>query len=326
MRAVRIDDHGGPEAMRVEELADPAPGPGQATVQIHAAGVNFIDTYHRSGAYPLPLPTGLGVEAAGVVESIGSDVTDVAVGDRVAYVMAIGAYADHATVAADRLVPVPDEVDLELAAAALLQGMTAHFLSRTTYPLGPDDAALVLAAAGGVGHLLVQMAKERGARVIAMTSTEEKAELVRGDGADEVIVGQTGSLADDVRDLTSGRGVDVVYDGVGRATFSAGLDCLRPRGMMALYGAASGPVEPIDPQTLNAKGSLFLTRPSLPHYIADRGELSQRADELFALLAPAEGPAAVRCRIDRTFPLDAVADAHRYLEAGRTRGKVLLLA
>jgi NADPH2:quinone reductase len=310
--------------MRVEALGDPQPGRGQARVRVHAAGVNFIDTYHRSGAYPVSLPTGLGVEAAGVVDAVGTGVTDVAVGDRVAYVMDIGSYADHATVAADRLVPVPDGVGLELAAAVLLQGLTAHFLSRTTYPLGPRDTALVLAAAGGVGHLLVQMAASRGARVIAVTSTEEKAQLVRGDGAHEVLVNRIGTLAADVRDLTAGRGVDVVYDGVGRATFDAGMDCLRPRGMMVLYGAASGPVAPVDPQTLSSKGSLFLTRPSLPHHIADREELTRRAREVFDLLDPGT-EATLRVRVDRTFALEDAAAAHRYLEAGRTHGKVLLI-
>lgn len=321
MRAVQLSTTGGPEVLRPVDLDVPEPGPGEVRVRVEAAGVNFIDTYHRSGAYDLDLPTVPGVEGAGTVEVVGDGVDGVAVGDRVAWVMQPGAYAERAVVAAERVVPVPAAVDAELAAAVLLQGMTAHYLSHDTYPLGPDDTTLVLAAAGGVGHLLVQLARDRGARVIGTTSTDEKEALVRRDGAHEVVRYREVDLAAAVRGLTGGRGVDVVYDSVGAATFQASLDCLRPRGMLVLYGQSSGPVAPLDPQVLNRKGSLFLTRPSLSHYVADRSELEQRAGDLFGAVA-AEG---LEVRIDRRLPLDEAAEAHRYVEAGRTRGKVLLM-
>ena len=321
MRAVMLRETGGPEVLRIQEVPDPEPAAGEARVRIEAIGLNFIDVYYRNGSYPLDLPTVPGVEAAGTVESLGDGVEDLAVGDRVAFMMLPGAYAELAVVDASRLVPVPAGIDSRTAAACLLQGLTAHYLSRSTFPAGADDTALVLAAAGGVGHLLVQFLGERGTRVLATASTEEKAGLARGDGADEVIMYRETDLAAAVRDLTDGRGVDVVYDGVGADTFDAGLESLRPRGMMVLYGASSGPVPPLDPQRLRAGGSLFLTRPSLGHYAADRQELLERSSELFSGLSNGR----LHVRTDREMPLEEVAEAHRYLEAGRTKGKVVLV-
>ncbi|HEX2027605.1 MAG TPA: quinone oxidoreductase [Nitriliruptorales bacterium] len=320
MRAVRIHEPGDAGVLRTEQVARPEPGAGQVRVRITAAGVNFIDTYHRRGEYPLDLPTTLGVEGAGVVDAVGPGVDDVHEGDRVAYAMALGSYADAAVVDAWRLVPVPEDVDLRLAAAVLLQGMTAHYLSHSTFALGADHTAVVLAAAGGVGHLLTQIAKLRGARVIATASTA-KLDLAREAGADDVIDYTRDGFSDDVRHLTDGRGADVVYDGVGRTTFDDSLDSLRPRGYLVLYGAAAGPVPPLDPQVLNRKGSLFLTRPSLAHYAADRRELRRRAQQLFRWIR--DGDLVVR--VDRTWPLDQAAEAHRHLEGRRTTGKVLLV-
>jgi NADPH:quinone reductase len=321
MRAVRVHDNGGPDVLRVDEIDVPEPGPGEVRVRIDAAGLNFIDTYHREGLYPLDLPATLGVDAAGTVDAVGDGVRDVAPGDRVAYAGQRGAYAEYAVVPADAVVPVPDGLDLQAAAAVLLQGMTAHYLSHTTYPLDEGDTCLVYAAAGGVGHLLVQFAKQRGARVLATVSTGEKEDLARQDGADEVIRYRDVDLVTTVRELTDGHGVDVVYDSVGADTFDQSLDCLRPRGYLVLYGQSSGPVDPVDPQTLNQKGSLFLTRPTLAHYTARREELLWRADDLLGGIASGE----LSHRIDRSFPLDEAAEAHRYIEAGRTRGKVLLV-
>lgn len=319
MRAIRVHETGGPEALRIEEVERPEPGPGEVRVRVEAAGVNFIDVYHRRGSYPRDVPFTPGMEAAGVVDAVGERVTEVAPGDRVAYAMQIGAYAEEALVPADRLVPVPDGVDLRTAAAVMLQGMTAHYLTHSTFPLGPEHTALVHAAAGGVGHLLVQIATRLGAQVIGTVSTADKEELARSLGADEVIRYTEVDFAEEVgRRL--GTGPHVVYDGVGAATFRRGLDCLRHRGTMVLYGAASGPVAPLDPQELNRQGSLFLTRPSLGHYAADRTELLQRAGDLFDWITDGW----LQVRIDRTFPLDAAAEAHRYIEGRRTRGKVLL--
>lgn len=321
MRAVRIHENGGPEVLRLDDVDVPEPGPGQARVRVEAAGLNFIDVYQREGRYPMDLPVTLGVEAAGVVDAVGDDVDEVGAGDRVAWAMRPGTYAEYAVVDAWLIAPVPDAVDLPVAAAAMLQGTTAHYLVTSTYPLGDDDTALVHAAAGGVGHLLTQLAKARGARVIATASTEEKAELAWGDGADEVIRYTEEDFAEATRRLTDGRGVDVVYDGVGQATFTDGLAVLRPRGMMVLYGGASGPVPPFDPQELNRRGSLFLTRPTLGDYLADRDELLWRTGEVFGAVEAGE----LDVRIDQRFPLDGTADAHRYLEGRRTKGKVLLV-
>ncbi len=321
MRAVRIHEYGGPEVLRVEDVPLPEPGPGEARVKIQASGVNFIDIYQRIGEYPLPLPLTLGGEAAGVVDAVGPGVEDLRPGDRVVYASHQGTYAEYAVVPAWKLVPVPDGLDIRQAAAVMLQGLTAHYLTHSTYPLKPGDTALVHAAAGGVGHLLVQMARQRGARVIGTVSTEEKARLAREAGADEVIVYTQADFEAEVKRLTGGKGVDVVYDSVGKATFDKSLNCLRPRGMMVLFGQSSGRVPPFDPQILNVKGSLFLTRPSLGPYIADRAELLWRANDLFTWLAGGQ----LKVRIDQVFPLAEAAQAHRYLQERKTRGKVLLI-
>ncbi len=321
MRAVRIHEYGGLEVLRLEEVPLPEPGPGEARVKIQASGVNFIDIYQRTGQYPLPLPLILGGEAAGVVDAVGPGVEALEPGDRVVYASHQGAYAEYAVVPAWKLVRVPEGVDIRQAAAVMLQGLTAHYLTHSTYPLKPGDVALVHAAAGGVGHLLVQIAKQRGARVIGTVSTEEKARLARESGADEVIVYTEADFEAEVKRLTGGRGVDVVYDSVGQATFDKSLNCLRPRGMMVLFGQSSGRVPPLDPQILNVKGSLFLTRPSLGPYIADRAELLWRANDLFTWLANGQ----LKVRIDQVFPLAEAAQAHRYLEERRTKGKVLLI-
>lgn len=321
MRAVRVHDNGGPDLLQVDDIDVPEAGHGEVRVRIAAAGLNFIDTYHREGLYPIDLPATLGVEAAGTVDATGDGVRDVAPGDRVAYAGQRGAYAECAIVPADAVVPVPDGLDLQAAAAVLLQGMTAHYLSHTTYPLDEGDTCLVYAAAGGVGHLLVQFAKQRGARVLATVSTDEKEELARQDGADEVIRYRDVDLVAAVRELTDGHGVDVAYDSVGADTFEQSLDCLRPRGYLVLYGQSSGPVDPVDPQILNQKGSLFLTRPTLGHYTARREELLWRAGDLLDGIASGQ----LANRVDRSFPLDEASEAHRYIEAGRTQGKVLLV-
>ena len=321
MKAIRIHGFGGPEALSYDDVPIPEPGPGQARVEIAAAGVNFIDTYHRKGLYPGQLPFTLGQEAAGVVDAVGEGVTEVRVGDRVVYASVQGAYAEYAVAPVERLVPIPAGVSFEQAAAAMLQGLTAHYLAYSTYPIRPGDTAVVHAAAGGVGRLLTQIAKRCGARVIATASTEEKAALARSGGADEVIRYTEEDFAAATRRLTGGKGVDVVYDSVGKTTFDQSLSCLRPRGYMVLYGQSSGPVPPLDPQILNAKGSLFLTRPTLGHYIATREELLWRTRDLFGWSAAGE----LDVRIDVTFPLDQAAEAHRYLEDRQTKGKVLLI-
>ncbi len=325
MRAVVVHEVGGPQALRVEERPEPEPGPGDVRVDVAAAGVNFIDVYQRTGRYPLPLPFVAGSEGAGTVSAVGDGVGDVAVGDRVAWAMVAGAgYAEQVTVAADRVVPVPDGVDTETAAALMLQGMTAHYLATDTYPVREGDVVLVHAAAGGVGLLLTQVCVARGARVIGTTSTREKAELARGAGASDVVVyGREGSVdvAARVRDLTGGEGVAVVYDGVGRDTFAAGLDSLRARGTMALFGASSGPPDPLDPAVLGAKGSLFLTRPSLAHYVAERTELLARAGDLFGWVRAR----ALDVRVGGRYPLADAGRAHEDLEARRTTGKLLLV-
>lgn len=320
MRAIQVQTTGGPEVLRLVEVAIPAPGPGQARVKLVASGVNFIDTYFREGLYERPLPFISGSEGSGVVDAIGPDVTEVQVGDRVASMGLLGAYAEFALAPAAQLVPVPVQIDMQVAAAMMLQGITAHYLSHSTFPLHPNQTALVHAAAGGVGQLLVQIAKHLGARVIATVSTEEKAAIARQVGADEVILYTQQDFAVATKRLTGGQGVDVVYDSVGKDTFDRSLDCLRPRGMLVLYGQSSGPVPPISPQILNTKGSLFLTRPTAVHYVATRVELMERATDLFTLLANDE----LLVRVDQTFPLDQAAAAHRYLAARQTKGKVLL--
>ncbi len=321
MKAVRVHAVGGPDVLRVEEVDRPPPGPGQVLVKIAAAGVNFVDVYQRNGLYPVERPFTLGQEAAGTVTGIGPGVREVKVGDRVAYAGVLGAYADFATVPADRLVPLPDGVSPKQGAALMLQGMTAHYLACTTYPLKLGDTCLVHAAAGGVGLLLCQIAKLRGARVIGTVSTAAKAELARAAGADEVILYTERDFEEEVKRLTAGAGVQVIYDSVGKTTFAKGLNCLAPRGMMVLFGQSSGPVGALDPLVLMQKGSLFLTRPTVVTYIASRAELLARAGEVLGWVR--EG--RLRVRIGGEFPLAQAADAHRELEARRTTGKLLLI-
>jgi NADPH:quinone reductase len=320
MKAIRIHEFGGPEVLRYDDLPLPEPGAGEARVKLAAAGVNFIDIYHRKGQYPGKLPLALGGEGAGVVDAVGANVTNFEVGDQVAYAGVQGAYAEYANVPVERLVPVPDGVALDLAAAVMLQGMTAHYLTHSTFPLKSGDTALVHAAAGGVGQLLVQLAKRCGARVIG-TASAAKLDLARAAGADEVIGYNEQDFEAAARSLTGGRGVDVVYDSVGKTTFDKSLNCLRPRGYMVLFGQSSGPVPPLDPQLLNSKGSLFLTRPTLAHYVATREELLSRTNDLFSWIAAGE----LKVAIDKTFPLAQAAEAHRYVEGRQTKGKVLLI-
>lgn len=321
MRAIRVNQPGGLEVLSYEDIPMPEPGPGQARVKIEAAGLNYIDVYHRMGRYPGQFPFTLGTEGSGVVDAIGPDVTEVKPGDRVAYAMVQSAYAEYAVVPAAKLVPLPANITTRTAAAVLLQGMTAHYLVMSTYPLKQREMALIHAAAGGMGLLLVQLAKRCGAYVIGTVSTEEKAQLAKDAGADVVINYSQLDFETEVKRLTDGKGVHVVYDGVGKDTFDKGLNCLRPRGYMVLYGAASGPVSPLDPQVLNAKGSLFLTRPTLGHYTVDRAELLWRANDLFDWIAAG----TLNVRIDKEFPLSDAAEAHRYLEGRQTKGKVLLI-
>lgn len=321
MRAARISEPGGPEALEVAEVDDLEPGHGEVLVAVHAAGVNFIDTYQRSGAYPLPLPATLGLEGAGEIVAVGDGVTHRRVGDRVAWADTLGSYAEQVVLRAERTVPVPAGLELDLAAALMLQGMTAHYLTYSTKHLGSDDTVLVYAPAGGVGQLLVQLATWRGARVLAATSTDAKAERARALGADEIIRYRDVDVPGAVADLTDGNGVDVVYDSVGATTFDDSLRCLRPRGLMVLYGQSSGPVPPVDPQVLNRAGSLFLTRPSLAHYVAEPDELHWRATTVLELTAQGQLDVAVHER----YPLDEAARAHRDLESGETAGKLLLV-
>jgi len=320
MQAIRPKKAGGPEVLQQSEVPTPQPGPGDVLVRVEAAGLNFIDVYHRTGLYPLPLPLPIGLEGAGVVEQVGSAVGDVKVGARVAWASVPGSYATHIVAPADRLVPIPDAVATDVAAALLLQGMTAHYLMKTIFPLRAGHVALVHAAAGGVGLLLIQLAKRSGAQVIGTVSTEAKVALAKEAGADHVINYQANDFAAETKRLTGGRGVDVVYDSVGKATFDGSLEALALRGYFVLYGQSSGVVPAFDPARL-AKGSYFLTRPSLPHYTATRAELLSRAGDLFELV----GAGHLRVRIDRTFPLAQAADAHRALEGRTTTGKVLLI-
>jgi NADPH2:quinone reductase len=322
MKASRIHSPGGPEVLRYEEVADPQPGEGQALLRVEAAGVNFVDVYFRTGLYKAPaLPFVPGQEAAGTVAAVGPGVTEVAVGDRVAWTGVPGTYAELALAPVARLVELPAGVTTRQGAAAMLQGTTAHYLACSTYPLKPGDVCIVHAAAGGVGQLLCQIAKLRGARVLATVSTEEKARIARAAGADEVILYSQQDFSAEARRLNGGKGVNVIYDGVGKATFEKGLDTLAPRGMMVLFGQASGAVPPFDPSLLNQKGSLYLTRPSMAHYIADRDELMWRTGEVLGWIA--EGK--LRLAIDREIPLAQAADAHRALEGRETTGKVLLI-
>lgn len=321
MKAVRVHSVGGPEVLDIQDVPQPTPGPGQALIHVEAAGVNFIDVYHRTGLYPRDLPMTPGVEAAGTVTAVGSGVSTVQTGARVAACDVIGAYAEYALVAADRLVPLPDRLSTRTAAAVLLQGATAQYLVSSTYPLGRGATCLVHAAAGGLGLLLCQMAKRRGARVIGTVSTEEKARLAREAGADDIILYTETDFQAEVKRITGGAGVQVVYDSVGRTTFMKGLDCLAHRGMMVLVGQSSGTVEPFDLNLLARKGSLFVTRPTLGHYITTRAELLERAAEVLG--AAADG--TLRVRIGREFPLAEAEAAHRELEARRTTGKVLLI-
>ena len=321
MKAIRVHAPGGPDAQRYEEIERPAPGPGQVLVKIEAAGVNFIDIYQRTGHYKVPLPVTLGQEAAGTVSAVGPGVAEPKVGDRVAYASLLGAYAEYAVVPADRVVALPDGVSTKEAAAVMLQGMTAHYLATSTYPLKPGDACLVHAAAGGVGLLLCQIAKLRGARVLGTVSTREKAALARGAGADDVILYTEQDFETEVKRLTNGAGLQVVYDSVGKTTFEKGLGCLALRGMMVLYGQSSGPVGPFDPQVLSQKGSLFLTRPTLAHYSATRAELLGRAGEVLGWIKSGK----LTVRIERELPLAHAAEAHRVLEGRKTTGKVLLI-
>lgn len=324
MKAIRVHQYGGPEALVLEELPTPQPAPGEALVKIEAIGVNFIDVYHRTGLYPAPqLPRPMGAEAAGVVEAVGAGVTEVQVGDRVAYAFtgAPGAYAEYAVVPAARLVTLPEGVDTRTAAAAMLQGMTAHYLVHSTYRLRKGDACLIHAAAGGVGLLLCQMARGAGARVFGTISTGEKARLAREAGADVTIRYTEQDFEAEVRRLTNGRGVQVVYDSVGKDTFEKSLNCLAPRGYMILYGQSSGPVPPFDANQLSVKGSLFLTRPTLYHYTQTREELLARAHDVLNGISTG----TLKIRIGATFPLAEAAEAHRQLEGRKTAGKVLLI-
>lgn len=320
MRAIHVETVGGPEVLRLVQRPEPRPGPGQLRVRLEAAGVNFIDVYHRTGLYPNALPFVPGMEGAGVVEEVGDGVERFQRGARVAWANVMGSYAEQVLVPADLAVAIPPATSASTAAASMLQGMTAHYLCTSTYPLKPGDTCLVHAAAGGVGLLLVQLARQRGARVIGTVSTEEKAAHARAAGADVVVLYTKEDFVEAVRRATEGRGVEVVYDSVGRATAEKSIDCLAPRGMAVFFGNSSGPVPPIDPLLLSRKGSLFLTRPTLGHYVADRASLEARASEV--LEAAAAG--RLRVRIDRTFPLAAAAAAHRALESRETSGKVLL--
>ncbi|MBI4670174.1 MAG: quinone oxidoreductase [Chloroflexi bacterium] len=320
MHAIRIHETGGPDVLQYDEIETPHPDAGQVRVKLHAIGVNFIDTYHRTGLYKLPLPAILGREGAGVVDAVGDGVSDVRVGERVAFVLDAPSYAEYAIVPAQRVVRVPDAVSFEDAAAVILQGLTAHYLCLSTYALKPNEWCLIHAAAGGAGQLTVQIAKIAGAKVIGTCSTEEKARVARAAGCDEVIIYSQTDFVPAVKRITDGKGVAVVYDSVGKDTWEGSLNCLAPRGMLVLWGNASGAVPPIDPLTLMSKGSLYLTRPTLGHYIATREEYDWRANDLFQWLAQGK----LRVRIDKTFALKDAADAHRYLESRAAMGKLLL--
>ncbi len=321
MLAIQVSQVGGPEVLTLVELPLPTPQPSEAIVQVKAAGVNFIDVYFREGRYPAPLPFINGQEAAGIVISVGSEVSNLNPGDRVAYTGVRGSYAEYAAVPADRLVVIPDQIDFETAAAAMLQGMTAHYLSHSTYPIQRGDTVLVHAAAGGVGLLLVQMAKRLGARVIGTAGSPDKAQLAREAGADEVIIYSEQDFESETKRLTNNEGVHVVYDGVGKATFEKDLNILRPRGYLVLFGGASGAVPPFDLIQLSQKGSLYITRPSLHHYIHTRAELEQRSSDVMKMIVAGE----LTLRIHAKYPLAEVQQAHRDLEGRKTSGKLLLI-
>jgi NADPH2:quinone reductase len=321
MKAIRVHAQGGPEVMQWEDVPTPTPGPGQVLVKLSAIGVNFMDVYQRTGAYQIALPFTPGNEGGGTVAAVGPDVTDFHEGDLVAYTSVPGAYAEYAVVPAQRLVPVPQGIAIPEAVAVMLQGMTAHYLTHSTYVLKEGDTALVQAAAGGVGLLLTQIGRIKGARIIGTVSSEAKAEVARAAGISDVILYTQEDFAAVTRTLTEGRGVDVVYDSVGKTTFDQSLDCLRPRGMMVIFGQSSGAVPPFDVQRLNAKGSLFLTRPTLVNYIATREELLWRANDLFGWMQQG----TLHARVNHTFPVAEAAEAHRALESRQTTGKVLLL-
>jgi NADPH:quinone reductase len=321
MRAIQITRHGGSEVLQLQELPTPTPGAGQVLVRLEAAGVNFIDVYHRTGLYKAPLPFVIGQEGAGVVEALGAGVSEPAIGTRIAWTNVAGSYATHAVVPADKTIELPAGVDGRSGAAAMLQGMTAHYLSHSTYPLKAGDTCLIHAGAGGLGLLLTQLAKLRGARVFTTVSSDEKAQLSRAAGADEVIFYTREDFAQAVRRFTDNKGVQVVYDSVGKDTFEKSLDCLAPRSMLVMFGQSSGAVPPFDLLTLTAKGSLFLTRPSLFHYVATRAELLARAGDVLGWIAAG----TLKLHIGATFPLADAAAAHRQLEARQTTGKVLLI-
>jgi NADPH2:quinone reductase len=321
MKAIQVQQTGGPEVMELAELPVPGPKANEAVVKLAASGVNFIDVYYREGRYKTTLPFIPGQEGAGQVVAVGSDVKSVKIGDRVAWTMTLGSYAEYAAVPAERLVPIPPGVSDQQAAAAMLQGMTAHYLAHDTYPLKRGETALVHAAAGGVGSLLVQMAHNIGARVLATVSTEEKATIARQAGADEIILYSQVDFEAEINRLIGGKGVDVVYDSVGKTTFEKGLDVLRPRGMMALFGGSSGAVPPFDLIQLSQKGSLYVTRPMLGNYIATREELLARSGAVFAMIASG----TLKLRIQHTYPLAEAQRAHRELEGRKTTGKLLLI-
>jgi NADPH2:quinone reductase len=321
MKAILVESTGGPEVLKYTDIPTPTPKAGEALVKIAAIGVNFIDIYHRTGLYKLPLPFTPGSEAAGAVEAVGEGVTSVAVGDRLAYAMVPGAYAEYTVAPAERLVKIPDGDDFTTAAAAMLQGMTAHYLTTSVYPIKKGDWALVHAAAGGTGLLLVQMIKRLGAHAIGTVSTDEKAALAREAGTDDVIIYSRQDFEEEVKRLTAGKGVQVAYDSVGKDTFLKSLRCLAPRGMMASFGQSSGPVPPFDVALLAQGGSLFLTRPSLVYYAATPEELAWRAGDVLNWIKTGE----LKIRIGRTFPLSEAAEAQRALEGRQTTGKVLLI-
>jgi NADPH2:quinone reductase len=321
MKAIQVQQTGGPEVMELAELPVPGPKANEAVVKLAASGVNFIDVYYREGRYKTTLPFIPGQEGAGQVVAVGSDVKSVKIGDRVAWTMTLGSYAEYVAVPAERLVPIPPGVSDQQAAAAMLQGMTAHYLAHDTYPLKRGETALVHAAAGGVGSLLVQMAHNIGARVLATVSTEEKATIARQAGADEIILYSQVDFEAEINRLIGGKGVDVVYDSVGKTTFEKGLDVLRPRGMMALFGGSSGAVPPFDLIRLSQKGSLYVTRPMLGNYIATREELLARSGAVFAMIASG----TLKLRIQHTYPLAEAQRAHRELEGRKTTGKLLLI-
>ena len=321
MKAIQVKQPGGPEVLELVDVPVPEPKANEAVVKLAASGVNFIDVYQREGRYKVPLPFVLGQEGAGVVTTVGSNVTSLKAGDRVAWTGLLGGYAEYAAVPADRLVAIPAGVTNQQAAAAMLQGMTAHYLCHDTYPLKRGETALVHAAAGGVGLLLVQMAHNIGARVLATVSTEEKAKLAREAGADEIILYTKSDFEAETRRLTNGQGVHVVYDSVGKTTFKKGLNVLRPRGMMVLFGGSSGAVPPFDLIALSQKGSLYVTRPTLVNYIASREELMSRSGAVFAMISSGK----MKLRIAHTYPLPEAQRAHRDLEGRKTTGKLLLL-